>query len=324
MEADGELRPLEAMLVVDLGDGIATAYAGRLLADAGATVVRVEPEGGAALRAHRWAPDAVVGDGEVGGPLYRYLDAGKRSVVGSAAELVRDAADVVLCDDGTAADIAGALPDAIVVSYTPFGLDGPAARTASSPLVVQALAGSVAGRGYPDGRPVQAGGDLADWIAGAAGAAAVVAAWRSGAGTLIDLSALETAVSVYNGFQSVAFELTGAPSPTPARMAEVPSIERAADGWVGFCTLSAAQFDAFSEMIGRPEWGRDPEVSRIDWRAHHGRQIRPEIEAWTTTKTVDEIVSLATAARVPCAPIGNGATLGHIDQIRAHGSLVTR
>ncbi len=321
MMAGAELRPLDTMLVADLGDGIATAYAGRLLADAGATVVRIESAAGTSLRGHRWSPDAGVGAGEVGGPLFRYLDAGKRSVLAPGSHVL-DAADVVLCDDGGGAVLAAARPETIVVSYTPFGLDGPDAARPSSPLVVQARAGSIAGRGYPDGRPVQAGGDLADWIAGAAAAAAVLAAWRCGAGTVIDLSSLETAVSVYNGMQSVASELTGLPSPVPARVAEVPSIERTADGWVGFCTLSAAQFGAFAELIGHPEWSDHPEISRIDWRAQHGRLIRPEIEAWTTTKTVDEVVALATAARVPCAPVGNGATLATIDQLRVRGCFV--
>ncbi len=326
--------PLAEMLVLDVGDGIAGAYATKLLADGGATVVRVEPPSGAALRqrvecGHTLAPGAP-------GALFEYLDAGKQSLVcdpsDAASTAARDAllarADVIVTGEPTTAEprdgtaLHAAFPDAVVVSITAFGLDGPWAGRPATEHTVQAWSGSIAGRGGVDQPPVAAGGELTWWVAGAAGAAAALAAWRGGAGVLVDLAAIETAVAIFNGFQTVAHELTGLPSPVPARVTEVPSIEPARDGWVGFCALSAPQFSAFAALIGHPEWATDPEISRIDFRTRNARTLRPQVAAWTTTRTVDEIVAEAMARRVPSAPVGTGETLPHLAQLVARDTFV--
>jgi crotonobetainyl-CoA:carnitine CoA-transferase CaiB-like acyl-CoA transferase len=108
----------------------------------------------------------------------------------------------------------------------------------------------------------------------------------------------------------------------PPRVTEVPSIEPAKDGWVGFCALSAAQFNEFAEMIGRPEWATDPEISRIDYRSRNAATLRPLVAEWTSIRTVDEIVDDAIARRLPCAPVGNGETLAGIEQLAARGTFV--
>ena len=76
-------------------------------------------------RRHRWSPDARVGDGEVGGPLFRYLDAGKRSVArpGDRGRSMPPTSSSATTVTGPASP--SSRPQAIVVSYTPFGLDGP-------------------------------------------------------------------------------------------------------------------------------------------------------------------------------------------------------
>jgi crotonobetainyl-CoA:carnitine CoA-transferase CaiB-like acyl-CoA transferase len=316
--SDIDRRVLEGLLLVDLSCGIGGAYTAKLLTDAGATAVRVEPLEGAALRGRRESGDA---------PLFGYLDGGKRSVVlddgdeqtRAGVERLLAAAHVIVTDSGDGHSLGHRYPTAIVVSHTAFGLDGPWRDRPACDLTVQALSGSIGGRGEIDHPPIAAGGDLAAWIGGVAAAAAVLMAWRAGAGTVIDIAELETAVTIYNGFQTVAYELTGVASPTPARVSEIPSIERAADGWVGFCALSAQQFAAFADMIGRPEWAADPQVSRIDWRSRNAATLRPEIEEWTANHTVDEIVALAAARRLPCAPVGNGATLPTVDQLVTRG-----
>ncbi len=326
--------PLEGVLVVDLSDGIAGAYATKMLVDGGATVVRVEPPTGTSLR-RRVAAARVLADGE-DAALFRYLDAGKQSWVcdphDPASCRRRDdllaRAGIVVVDDACTVDhrdgaaLHDALPDAVVVSVTPFGLTGPWAGRPATEFTLQAWGGSIAGRGSIDQPPVAAGGELAWWISGAAAAAAALAAWRGGSGTIVDLAAVETVVSIYNGFQTVAHELTGVPSPVPSRVTEVPSIEPAADGWVGFCALSAPQFAAFAEMIGRPEWATDPDISRIDVRTRNAKFLRPLVAEWTTARTVQQILDEAMARRVPCAPVGNGETLPHIEQLRERGTFV--
>lgn len=310
IKQDGEqnhLGALDGMVVVDLSEGLAGAYCVKLLVDAGATGIRVEPAAGCAIRSRT-----------PGSALFGYLDAGKQSVLAddtSAAVAAVAAADVLVVDGPDTRAVESRADDAIVVALSPFGLEGPWRDRPVSEFTLQALSGSIGGRGEFDHSPLAAGGELSSWISGVAASVAVLMAWRSRTSTLIDLAELETAVTIYNGFQTVAFELSGEPSPRPARVSEVPSIERAGDGWVGFCALSASQFAAFAEMIGRPEWAADPDIARIDWRSRNAAALRPAIEAWTTTRTVDQIVAEASARRLPCAPVGDGGTLPHIAQL---------
>ena len=315
------------MLVVDLSNGIAGAYTSKLLSDGGATTVRVEEPGGSPLRCRVAAGMAV--DPDEGSALFQFLDGGKRSVVvddsadgGHDRHRLLAAADVVITDEHDGNELHETYPAAIVVSHTPYGLTGRWSGRPATDLTLQAWSGSIAGRGAPAASPVAAGGDLASWVSGAAAAAGVLAAWRAGVGTLVDVSELETAVVIYNGFQTVARELTGLPSPSPARVVEVPSIEPARDGWVGFCALSAQQFEAFAVMIGHPEWAADPDVSRIDYRSAHSAELRAVIAEWTSTRTVSEIVVDAAARRIPCAPVGNGETVTEVEQFVVRETFV--
>jgi crotonobetainyl-CoA:carnitine CoA-transferase CaiB-like acyl-CoA transferase len=239
-------------------------------------------------------------------------------------------ADVVVVDaappDRTAASLALAHPDLIVVSLSPFGLAGPWSERVASDLTLQALCSSIAGRGERHGSPVSAGGELIEWASGTAAAVATLVALRrrdrTGLGELIDLAALEVAITIFNGFRAVSGQLVPA-GPPPYQVVEVPSIEPAQDGWIGFATLSADQFAGFAAMIERPEWAEDPEISRIDVRIDRAAEIRRDIAAWTTRHTVEDIMDRAAARRVPSAPLGDGATTPRLAHLVERGAFVT-
>jgi len=318
---------LAGLRVLDLTSGIAGAYGTKLLVDAGADVVTVETPGGHPLRAR---------DGT--GALFRFLHTGKRSVVAEpgspfqsapTARLVA-AADIVMVDavppERTAASLARAHPELIVVSLTPFGLVGPWSERVASDLTLQALCSSIAGRGERHGSPVSAGGELIEWASGTAAAVACLVSLRrrdrTGLGELIDLAALEVAITIFNGFRAVSGQLVPA-GPPPYQVVEVPSIEPAQDGWIGFATLSADQFASFAAMIDRPEWADDPEISRIDVRIDRAAEIRRDIAVWTTRHTVEDIMTRAAARRVPSAPLGDGATTPRLAHLVERGAFVT-
>ena len=196
--ADTEVRggrELGGIRVVDCTNGIAGAYCAKMFADAGADVVLAEGRDGNALR--RWS---CKGDVPVGsdGALFRYLRHGQRSAtVESAADALAllPGADVVIIDATSAIDARStfaAHPELVVVSITPFGLEGPYAGRPASELTVQAESGALAIRGRADRPPFQAGGQVTDWVTGvyaAVGAlAAVVGARRTGVGELVDVS----------------------------------------------------------------------------------------------------------------------------------------
>ena len=321
--AAGSEPVLTDLRVVDLSSGIAGSYCTKLLVDAGADVVMVESASGHPLR-RRQASERPLAPGE-DSPLFRFLAAGKRSVSADTAsgsggdtdsiEELLAHSDIVVTDrappDALGPDLAARFPGLIVVSISPFGLVGPWSERVASDLTLQALSSSVTGRGERHGTPVRAGGELSQWASGVTGAAAALVALRrrrlTGLGEHIDLSELEVAITIFNGFRGVSGQLVPA-GPPPYQVVEVPSIEPAMDGWIGFATLSADQFSNFAAMIEHPEWATDPEISRIDVRIERAAELRRAIASWTSEHPVEEILKLAAARRIPTAPVGDGAT----------------
>ena len=150
--------PLAGVRVLDRTSGIAGPYCTKLLADAGADVVKVEARDDP-MRSWR------------SGALFEYLHAGKRSVADDA-ELVA-VADVLVTADP--ADVGAAR---VVVTITPFGADGPWADRRATEFTLQAACGSIGQRGLPDRPPLAAGGRLGEWMTGTY---AAVAAGRGAA-----------------------------------------------------------------------------------------------------------------------------------------------
>ena len=275
-------KGLAGVRVVDFSHQIAGPYGSKLLIDGGAEVVKIEPPTGDSLR--NWSTTGA----DLGGrdsALFTFLNAGKQSVVGSAtdphvAALVAEA-DLVIQAYGLESDtgepldpaaLRAAHPSLVVVSITPYGLDGPWSDRRATEFTLQAESGSLGTRGVMGQEPFQAGGRIGEWAAGAyaavAGLSAVLQARSTGRGDLIDLSILETANMVFTNFSEPMNRLmNGSPDdPEHAFLAptvETPSIEPTVDGFVGFCTNSRQQFSDFLLMIERPELREDEELAQF-------------------------------------------------------------
>ncbi|HEV2309654.1 MAG TPA: CoA transferase, partial [Acidimicrobiia bacterium] len=257
---EGYARVLEDIRVVDCSADIAGPYCTKLLADAGADVVKVEPAAGDPLRS--WGS----------GALFEFLNTSKRSVVRAEGDALDDlcaGADVVVCDRSRSLDPAAlrkGRPDLVVACITPFGLDGPWRDWAATEFTLQAWCGSTGSRGLPEATPMAAGGRIGEWIAGTYAAVAVAAALRtaqtSGRGDLIDLAVLDAMSVTMNTFTSVFAEfLDWPPMRRPVRTIEIPSLEPASDGYVAFTTNSAQQFADFLVLIDRPDLLDDKELA---------------------------------------------------------------
>ena len=313
------------MRVVDLSTGIAGGYCAKLLADAGADVIKLEPPGGDPLR-RRSASGSPV-DPVAGSPLFQYLHAGQRSAVvdltstqGRALALHAAAkADLVIENFPTGEiEALGLGPDALhirnpatsLVSLSAFGRGGPWSHRAATEFTMQAWCGSFASRGIPGSPPVGVGGSVGDYVTGsaAASAAALVVreAKRSGRGQHIDVSMLESMILSFTPYQPIFAQID---DKLYGRSIEIPSIEPAADGWVGFCTITHQQWADFSAMVGHPEWGDDPGLSFAAARMARRVEIREAIAQWTRPRTVAEIVETASLLRIPVTPVGNGHTV---------------
>jgi crotonobetainyl-CoA:carnitine CoA-transferase CaiB-like acyl-CoA transferase len=330
-------RPLR-LRVLDLSTGISGGYCAKLLHDAGGDVTKLEPPGGDPLRS-RSASGAAV-DPLAGSLLFQYLHAGHRSAVidvttadgrDQALELA-SVSDVVLENfEPGVIETLGLGPDALhtvnpaatLVSISAFGRGGPWTNRPATEFTLQAWCGSLDGRGIPGLPPVGIGGRTGDFMAGSAAASAAVAAWlaarTSGRGQHIDVSTFEAMLLSFVAYQPIFAQFDDKPV---GRSIEIPSIEPAADGWVGFCTITRQQWSDFTVLIGRPELGEDDTLAYAGNRMKRCDEIRDAIAEWTTKHTVEEIVEQASAFRIPVSPVGNGRTVTEMDHLVERGVFV--
>jgi crotonobetainyl-CoA:carnitine CoA-transferase CaiB-like acyl-CoA transferase len=326
-------RGLGGVRVLDFTFGIAGAYCARLLADAGADVVKVEPPGGDPWRA--WSVGAAAVDVDEGGALFRFLHHGMRSVIGALGESDIDAlvagADVVL--EGSSADRfdAGALldthPGLVVCSITPYGRTGPYAARPSTEFIVPAEAGGLLARGSPRGRPFQAGGRTSEWLSGTYASVAVAAAvWRAqqtGHGEHIDLAMSEVMTVASSGYREYTHVLRGGgPIAGPTRFIETPSIEPTLDGYVGFCTNSREQLNSFLLLIERADLLAEEQFGSAMERQARRDEWDGIVHAWTPKHTTEEIVARATELRIPVAPVLGPDDILDCDHFVARGVFV--
>jgi len=331
----GPLPGLDGLRVVDLSDDLTGAYCTKLLADAGARVVKVEQPPGHALR--RWSRTGTVGrDGDPDGGLFRYLAAGQQSAVIDAAtaegrrslEQLAAASDVVVMPrsvgDLTPRQLADAHPELIVVCHSSFGLTGPRGGEDHPEFLVQALSGALHNHGTPDGSPLAVGGSLPSWAVGLWGALGTVTALRdrrqTGRGGLLDVSALEAMAITLLCYPSVQSHVPGGRRRRTTYLM-VPGIEPCSDGYVGLATITAEQWHTFLAMIGRPDLIDDVSLLVQPMRSER-HDVVEAVRDWTRQHTTQEVVDLATGFRIPCVPIGNGAILPDIDHVRARDVFV--
>ncbi|MDG2308584.1 MAG: CoA transferase [Candidatus Binatia bacterium] len=309
------MHGLKGVRIVDFTSEIAGPYATKLFVDAGADVLKIEsPAGDPLRRSSSTGADL----GGTDGALFRFLNAGKQSIVGDASDAhVRElltGADLIVEDFTPGAfDVAGvrsAHPGAVVLSITPYGQSGPYAHRPWTEFIVQAEGGSVALRGRPEQEPYQAGGRIAEWVAGAFGAvgalAAVLRARSTGHGEHVDLAMLDAINLSGSIFMDLIYRLMGLrEAPWPSRTTETPSIEPTADGWVGFNTNSAQQFADFLVLIERPDLEGEG-LETVAGRTMRFDEWQDAVRAWTTKHTTAEIVERASALRIPVAPVNDG------------------
>jgi benzylsuccinate CoA-transferase BbsE subunit len=298
-----------ALKIVELADDPGGEYTGKLLADLGADVVKVEPPAGVTSR--RVGPFAD-GRGDLEASLtYRWYNTSKRSVVidqdsaeGRAAlkGLLADT-DVLITSDTSARAAARALspqtlvkehPRLIVLAVTPFGLDGPWAEYRSSDLVGLALGGPLLSCGYDDHSipPIRPGGNHAYATASSFAHTGLLLALlerrRTGRGQVVDVSmhsALAVSGELANPFWFYPKALVkrqtcrhAQPSPTQ------PALFQCADGrWVYFALILADQkpWQALVEWMDSMGIAADltqPEYSELAYRQANFAHVQGLVE----------------------------------------------
>ncbi|MEO3760161.1 CoA transferase [Mycobacterium sp. B14F4] len=324
--------PLSGYTVIDLSSGIAGAYCTKLLADGGARIVKIESPQGDSLR--RWsASGADISPGE-DGALFSFLAGSKHSVTVDPdsvedRELLRallSTANAVVWSRGSAvaessefspAVLADDYPDLTVTAITPFGLDGPWAAKPATEFTVQAWSGGVIGlgRGAQDRAPLHVAGQVGEWLAGAYAAAGTMAVSPG----LVDVSMLEVEILCLT-YYSVSFhDALGRPFRDRRRLT-IPGVATAADGLVALGCGTAQQWFDLCAMTGHDEWIDEASDLSITEQANIHAE---DIYAWVRENTVEDILDLSSAFRIPNAPVGNGATVTSFEQFVERGTFMT-
>ena len=306
---------LTGVRVVDCTTEIAGPYCSKLLADAGADVVKVEPSEGDPLR--HWGS----------GALFEFLNTSKRSVQGDAGDLLTEA-DVFVSNEPVDT---GALwaenPSLVVVTITPFGGEGPWAGRPSTEFTLQAACGSIGQRGLPEQPPLSAGGRLGEWMSGTYAALGAIAAlreaFRCGRGELVDVAMLDCMAVTMVTYPSVFASFAGWPKVTgTGRTIEVPSIEPTRDGYFVVTTNSAQQFQDFLFMIERPDLVADPDLAQVAKRFRRREEFLSAVHQYTTQHTTAEVLESAALFRIPAGPLLDGSNMTEFEQFVVRGVFV--
>jgi crotonobetainyl-CoA:carnitine CoA-transferase CaiB-like acyl-CoA transferase len=331
---------LEHLHVIELGGGSAAPMVGKLLADLGATVVKVEPPGGEAARQRgpfRGQQIAAEASG-----TFLYLNSNKRSVVldlsqpaGRARleELVRQA-DLLLHNFTPQEMAAHGLDYAhyrqlnarlVMLSITPFGLTGPHRDYAACDLTLyhgSGLGWLCPGKGTPLSLPpIKPFGEHAYTQAALHGAVAAMAACYgaadSGVGEHLDLSVQEVGVFLL-GRTFATYTYGGVAqsrnSPTPY---EPQSLYPCQVGYIYLICAEQSQWERLVEVMGKPPWAQAERFATRDQRGKNGDELKACISAWTARHTVAELFHACQQARVGAAPVLTPAQLEHDAHLQA-------
>lgn len=330
---------LSGIKVVDLSRVLAGPWTSQLLADLGASVIKLERPGAGDDTRH-WAPPSLP-DGSAA--YFLCANRGKRSLTVDITRpegqdivrrLVADA-DVLIENykvGGLArygldyASLSALNPRLVYCSITGFGQDGPYAELPGYDYILQGMSGLMSITGPADGEPHKVGVAVTDLFTGLYAANAIQAAlWsrqHSGRGQYIDMALFDCALAMLANVnmnwlvgQEVPPRLGNAhPNIVPYQ------VFRCGDG--GHFILACGndkQFRAVCEVVERPELAADPRYASNPQRVAHRDTIVAELAAAFLRRDRDEWLARLDAAAVPCGPINNVAEAFADPQIRHRG-----
>ncbi|OBF67951.1 CoA-transferase [Mycobacterium sp. 852002-51971_SCH5477799-a] len=328
------MSALTGIRVVELAESVAGEYCGKLLADFGAEVIKIEaPKGGSATRA--MAP--VLADGCEGSALFAYLNTNKDSVVldlGSAADVERlhqliDTADAVI--EGRSMDWSARHPSVVFCSITPYG-HGVAAEFdhARSINVFHASGWGYHTPSHPDpGKPPLQGPGrfLVDYEAGLEAALCVVSSLcgrlHTGQGESIDVS--QQAVLVSRADCILGRFVTGEVPADGARddydQAGPAAFFACADGFVYLYMTSRSHWAGVKTLMGHAEWldGFEDDWLEFSVTAEKVAAFQRGFASWVAGLPKEEASERAQRLGVPLVPVNGAADLHHSPQYRHRG-----
>jgi len=322
---------------------VAGPWAGQVLADLGAEVIKVEAPEGDDTR--RWGPPFIERGEERSAAYFHATNRGKQSVLAD----FRDPDDCAMVRRLVAeADIlienfkVGGLrkygldydslrevnPRLIYCSITGFGQDGPYAHRAGYDYIIQGMSGLMSVTGEPDGQPQKVGVAVVDLFTGVYASTAILAAvvqrQTTGQGQHIDMSLFDVATAVMAN-QAMNYLTTGT---SPQRLGNahpnlVPyAVFGCSDGWIIIATGNDAQYRRLCALLGVPELAEAPEYLANPERIANRAALTEALTAATTRWTKADLLAACEEAGVPAGPINEMAEVFADPQITARGMQI--
>ncbi|MCJ7509697.1 MAG: CoA transferase [Dehalococcoidia bacterium] len=331
---------LDGVKVLECCQMISGPYCGKLLADLGADVIKVEePPAGDAARTRGPFPGDAPHPEKSG--LFLYLNTNKLGItlnLGTASgrqvfQRLAEQADVLIEDRPPGemakigldyASLSAINPRLIVTSITPFGQTGPYRDYKSYHLNLYHASGHssffyVAPRDRQEGSLVVAGGEVGDYDGGLSAAVATLAALfarlATGQGQHIDISKFEALLSLERVVVA-RFANTPDPPPWPGM---VGGLMPCKDGHVVVTAVQSHQWQALTELMGNPAWAQDEKCRDEPTRAQHRDELQPLLEEWSVQHDKDELYHKGQALGVPIGPVRTVAEIMHWPQARQRG-----
>jgi crotonobetainyl-CoA:carnitine CoA-transferase CaiB-like acyl-CoA transferase len=329
MSGLSDSRPLAGLRVLELARILAGPWAGQILADLGADVIKVERKGtGDDTRA--WGPPFVpaADGGHLSSAYFHSANRGKRSIEADFTEpegkrIVEKLAarsDILIENfkvGGLAkfgldyASLAPQNPRLIYCSVTGFGQTGPAAARAGYDLMAQGIGGMMGLTGTADGEPMRVGVAVSDIFSGVYAVVGILAALvrrqQTGKGGYVDAALVDSTVGVLS-FQALNYLVSGE---VPKRIGNthpnlVPyQVFPVADGRIIIATGNDVQFIKLCGVLGAPQLAEVPDYNDNKGRLAHRAELVGKLSALTSTFKRDDLLPKLENAGIPAGPIND-------------------
>ena len=322
-------KPLAGLRVLELARILAGPWAGQVLADLGADVIKVERKG-AGDDTRGWGPPFVEGvDGNpIGSAYFHSANRGKRSIEldfddPEGQRLVRKLAarsDVLIENfkvGGLAKfgldykSLAPDCPRLVYCSVTGFGQDGPYAKRAGYDLMAQGMGGVMDLTGMPDGEPTRIGIPMSDIFTGVYSVIGILAALRerdrTGKGAHVDTALVDSTVGVLSN-QALNYLVSGK---VPTRIGNahaniVPyQVFPVSDGFIIIATGNDGQYVKLCNVLDAPELATNPRYINNVERLKNRADLIGKLSALTARMSSTDLLGKLEAQSVPAGPINN-------------------
>ncbi len=323
--------PLENTVVIELGHSVAAPIAGLVLAELGATVIKVEnPQGGDDAR--NWGPPFLHGAAST----FQAINRNKHSVaadlkdpatVEALRRYILEKADVVLQNMRPglverygldAKSLRAQKPSLIYCNMTAFGSTGPMKDSPGYDPLLQAFGGLMSVTGHPGHEPVRTGPSIIDQGAGMWAVIGILTAMLrrkdTGEGCIVDTSLFETALSwmcMHVARYVASGQVPGPGGSENGGMAPYKAYE-ASDGWVVIAAANDNLFRRLATALGHPEWPDDPQMDTNANRVRNRQRVNAAVAEVIITRPRQHWLDTLAAVSVPCA------ALQTVDEVMTH------